>query len=298
METIYLRHPMKDFTEQEIDSCVLALGFFDGVHIGHKGIIETAKQLAKEKQYAFGVMTFYPHPKDILFPDREPMTYLTPLPVKEEQFKKLGVDKLFIVEFTREFARLSPEDFVEQYINGLQCKHVVAGFDYHYGFKGSGNMDTLASAGQGKFDVTVINKIEHKDEKISSTAIRNLLSTGNVKSIPPFLGSFYEIRGQVQKANLFYNNHQFIKILVEEDFRIPKPGVYRIEVEIDKNKYMGVCHQISVIQNQPLLVVHLSNCQIDTRQKEVKVKWIQYLKAKQKEESDMYIYFERDELVI
>ena len=85
---------------------------------------------------------------------------------------------------------------------------------------------------------------------------------------------------------------------MNEDFRIPKPGVYRIEVEIDKQTYKGICHQISVIQNQPLLVVHLSNCQIDTRQKKVKVKWIQYLKAKQKEESDMYIYFERDELVI
>src|SRR4051812_48675880 len=99
METIYIRHPIAESIATEMESCVLALGFFDGVHLGHRGILETAKQIAEQKQHTFGVMTFYPHPKDILFPDRESMTYLTPLPVKEERFEKLGVEKLFIVEF-------------------------------------------------------------------------------------------------------------------------------------------------------------------------------------------------------
>ncbi|KON69459.1 cytidyltransferase [Peribacillus butanolivorans] len=298
METIYIQHPIAESIATEMESCVLALGFFDGVHIGHRGILETAKKMAKQKQCTFGVMTFYPHPKDILFPDREPMTYLTPLPVKEERFEKLGVEKLFIVEFNPDFARLSPEDFVEQYITGLRCKHVVAGFDYHYGSKGLGNMETLSNHRLGKFDVTTVHKIEHASEKISSTAIRELLAGGHVKVVPDYLGEFYEVHGDVKQNSLFYKNHQFIKVSIDKEYRVPKLGVYHIQVELDGHIYEGTCHQISIHDQRSSILLQLNDCFVDTSMKRVKVKWIDYIYGKQNEAFGVNEYTQKDEHVI
>ncbi|KKB44380.1 riboflavin kinase [Bacillus thermotolerans] len=297
METYYLEQ-LDDTEKIKITPCVLALGFFDGVHIGHRGILETARQAAKETGYAFSVMTFYPHPKDILFPDREPMTYLTPLPVKEERFRELGVDQLFIVKFTPEFARLSPEAFIGRYILALQCKHVVAGFDYHYGHKGKGNMGTLTEAGRGLFDVTTVQKITDQEEKVSSTAIRERLAAGRVEEVPRLLGDFYEVMGEVKQPSLFYRNYQFMKVDVQEEYRLPKPGVYVVKAEVDGRLYMGVCQQMSSTGRQSTLLIQLKDCLTDISGKEVKIKWIEHIYSRYRETSDMYDYIQRDEMVI
>ena len=298
MEVIYIRHPKLQSITAEMESCVLALGFFDGVHIGHQGILEKAKQIAKQKQCTFGVMTFYPHPKEVLFPDSEPMTYLTPLPVKEERFAEQGVEKRFIVEFTPDFARLSPEDFVKQYIMGLRCVHVVAGFDYYYGYKGLGDMETLSKYRPEHFEVTTVHKIEHECEKISSTAIRQLLADGRIKDVPKYLGDYYEVQGIVKQNTLFYKNNQFLKVLVEEAYRVPKLGVYRIQVELDGKTYEGICHQMSMSGHQSSLLIQLRNCFVDTYRKRMKVKWIDYMYGKQNESYGINEYMHKDGLVI
>lgn len=298
LETIYIRTPIVESIFTEMEPCVLALGFFDGVHIGHQGILETAKEIAQQKQCTFGVMTFYPHPKDILFPDKEPMTYLTPLPIKEERFKNLGVEKLFVVEFNPDFACISPEDFVQQYIIGLSCVHVVAGFDYQYGSKGSGNMKTLSEYNPKSFEVTTVHKIEYHSEKISSTGIRKLLEEGQVEKVPQYLGDYYEIHGEVKQNALFYKNHQFLKLEVEKEYRMPKLGVYRITVEIDDNIYDGTCQQISLNGDQPFLLIQLKDCYTDTYRKRMKVKWVDYMYGKQNENYGIHEYMQMDELVI
>ncbi|MED5051469.1 cytidyltransferase [Anoxybacillus rupiensis] len=298
METVYIRHPISASVTAQMRPCVLALGFFDGVHLGHKEVLEAAKAAAKQKQLSFGVMTFYPHPKDIIQANEEPRKYLTPLPIKEERFREMGVEKLFVVRFTPEFARLRPKDFVVQYIVGLRCKHVVAGFDYHYGYKGKGTMATLKKEGDGKFQVTVIHPIKREQEKISSTAIRNLLAVGNVALIPSYLGDFYEIRGKVKKASIYYKNNQFLHILVDEEYMLPTPGIYKVYVEIDGQRYKGTCQQISSNGNQSFLLVQLTNCLINTYEKRVKVKWLQFSLRKAKEDHDIYQYMEGERRII
>lgn len=298
METIYIQHPISDSVKRKMESCVLALGFFDGIHKGHQGILKTTMEIAKSKQLTFAVMTFYPHPRDIVNPNQAPIKYLTPLPIKEERFEQLGVEKLFVVKFDPNFASLSPEDFVNQYINGLQCKHVVAGFDYHYGHKGKGNMESLTDEGMGKFAVTTVKKIDHSHEKISSTAIRQLLSTGEVCMIPNYLGDLYELRGQVKQSSLYHHNNQFLKIAIDRAYMTPAPGVYRVLVEIEEKVFEGVCHQITRKDNSYTLLVHLPNCFIHTSQKRVKVKWLRSIFGKQKEVCNMSQYFASDELVI
>jgi riboflavin kinase / FMN adenylyltransferase len=297
VETIYIQHPISESITAKMESCVLALGFFDGVHIGHQGILNEAKEIAKRKQLSFGVMTFYPHPRDIVNPDQPPMKYLTPLPIKGERFEQMGVDKLFIVKFEPKFAALAPTEFVNQYIRGLCCEHVVAGFDYHYGFKGKGSMETLAEEGKGAFDVTTVSKIQHEVEKISSTAIRELLLAGNVNKIPNYLGDFYEVRGKVERSSFFYKNDFFIKITLDEGYMTPAAGVYKTLVELDGQKFSGVCHQITSKENKSSLFIKIDNCQLDSIQIRVKVIWLEKVYVK-KEFYEISPYFVSEELVI
>lgn len=167
-----IEHPRTNKNIPESEPCVLALGFFDGVHKGHQKLLTTAREIAQEQQLVFGVMTFYPHPREVVQPGPQPMKYITPLDVKIDIFREMGVEKLFVINFDEDFSQLTTEEFVEEYIVGMNCKHVVGGFDYHYGYKGKGNMQMLAKQGLGKFGVSVIDKVEHDCEKVSSTLIR------------------------------------------------------------------------------------------------------------------------------
>lgn len=297
METIHIEYPNQIPAKAESAPCVLALGFFDGVHLGHCGILEAAKTAAKEKGMTFSVMTFYPHPKDILFPDREPMTYLTPLSVKKERFEELGVEQLFIVKFTPEFAKLSPEDFIDYFMVGLQCRHAVAGFDYHYGHKGKGNMQTLTEAGRGRFEVTTVRKIEQQAEKISSTAVRDLLAAGKVETVPELLGHFYEVRGTVKQNSLFYKDQQFIKVDVSKEYRLPKLGVYQVEAEIEGKLYAGICHQMSA-DRQPSLLIQLKECFIDTYGKKISINWLKLMFGQQRKSSGFSEYIQQDDMAM
>jgi riboflavin kinase / FMN adenylyltransferase len=298
VETIYIQHPISDWITAKMESCVLALGFFDGVHIGHQGILNEAKEIAKRKQLSFGVMTFYPHPRDIVNPNQSPMKYLTPLPIKEERFEQMGVDKLFIVKFEPKFAALAPAEFVNQYIRGLYCQHVVAGFDYHYGFKGKGSMETLAGEGKGSFDVTTVSKIQHEFDKISSTAIRELLLSGNVNKIPHYLGDFYEVRGRVERSSFFYKNDFFIKITLDEGYMTPAAGVYKTLVELKDKQLVGVCQQIACKENHSSLLIKIEKCDLgNIDETRVKVIWFEKLYVK-KEVHEIRPYLVSKELVI
>lgn len=137
METIYINRPF--FGKREMhEPSVMVLGFFDGIHLGHRALIDTGKKIAKEKQLKLAVMTFFPHPSNVLPVKNKITSYLSPLPKKQSLLKNMGVEKLYIVKFTEQFSGISPSDFIERYIVGLNCKHVVAGFDFTYGHKGKG----------------------------------------------------------------------------------------------------------------------------------------------------------------
>ncbi|MFJ7729220.1 bifunctional riboflavin kinase/FMN adenylyltransferase [Neobacillus sp. NPDC097160] len=208
METIYLNPDNLTYWQQKAKPSVMGLGFFDGIHNGHREVIRTAHRKAKEKNLLLTVMSFFPHPKTVLSNGKTKVDYLMPLSDKEKLFSELGVDIFYIVEFDREFSSLSPEKFAAKYLNGLGVIHAVAGFDYTYGFRGAGNMDRLKSDSGGILEVTKVNKVECNGEKISSTSIRERLSKGNVEDLPAFLGRPYEVGcewdGSTLKASPYY----------------------------------------------------------------------------------------------
>lgn len=142
MKTIHITHPHHLIKEEQAKS-VMALGYFDGVHLGHQKVIGTAKQIAEEKGLTLAVMTFHPHPSHVLGRDKEPKDLITPLEDKINQIEQLGTEVLYVVKFNEVFASLSPKQFIDQYIIGLNVQHAVAGFDFTYGKYGKGTMETM-----------------------------------------------------------------------------------------------------------------------------------------------------------
>ncbi|MBU9714507.1 riboflavin biosynthesis protein RibF [Evansella tamaricis] len=289
MKTIRIKHPHAkiDFPEM-----VIALGFFDGVHKGHKEVILTAKKEAMKRQLKCGVMTFFPHPKEVLRKEKK-VNYLTSLNKKEELMFQLEIDYLIIIEFNEDFSDLNPQQFVDRYLIDFNIKHVVAGFDYSYGRLGKGTMETLPFHSRNKLTYTIVGKVEENGEKISSTSIRKALSVGNLDKVTNFLGRYYETDGVVVEgeqrgrqigfptANIASTNQTFI----------PDNGVYIVKIQINNQWLPAVCN----VGYKPTfhdknkmdltIEVHILNYSKDIYGQKVKIQWIQKMRNEVKFES-------------
>lgn len=238
MEIIHLDENM--INQDGATPCVLALGFFDGVHKGHRRLLKTAKSIAAEKKLTFAVMTFFPHPSHCIPQAKTIDKYITPLPLKIEIFKRLGVEKLYIVQFNPHFSRIPHPQFVERYIVGLACAHVVAGFDFTYGFKGEGHMKQLEQDSGGRFAVTTVAKFAYHHEKISSTSIRNLLKGGDVQTIPNYLTSYYAVRGKLSYHYRPNATELVLSIQVDSSYLLPREGSYNTVLIMAGEELSGV----------------------------------------------------------
>jgi riboflavin kinase / FMN adenylyltransferase len=238
-----LNHPHhieKELTKPK----VMAFGYFDGVHLGHQKVIQAAKTYAVERGLTSAVMTFHPHPSIVLGREK-PITHsLTPLNDKIEVIEELGIDELYVVSFTEKFSELLPQQFVDEYIIGLNVMHVVAGFDFTYGKMGKGTMETLPFHSRGQFEQTIIQKVELEQEKISSTYIRSLVQNGDVSKVSTLLGRPYIVKGTVIHGEKRGSTIGFptANIQLNEQYVIPKVGVYAIKIKVDDKYYDGVCN--------------------------------------------------------
>jgi len=183
--------------------CVLTIGNFDGVHIGHRETLTAAKQTAAQKATELIVMTFEPHPVAILHPEKTPGV-LTPLELKKHLLAKYGADCLIVLKDSYELLNLSPADFVDQFLaRTIQPSVVVEGENFNFGYRRDGSIHTLQKLGAEKgFEVSVISTKEVKLStgqavKVSSTIIRNLLESGKVADATVALGRPYRLIGQV-----------------------------------------------------------------------------------------------------
>ncbi|HZG70614.1 MAG TPA: FAD synthetase family protein [Chondromyces sp.] len=225
METIYLNPTNLEDYQRKADPCVIALGFFDGVHIGHRQVIKTAKRAAKEGEVSLAVMSFFPHPKAVLSKGKKKVDYLLPLKEKQRILSRLGVDRFYIVQFDPEFASLSPQQFVNKYLLQLGAVHVVAGFDYAYGCRGEGNMDRMKKDSGGILDVTKVEKVELDGEKISSTLVREKIRAGEIDRLPAYLGDTYHVEGRI----LLRQNTPLV--LMKPYYLLPARGKYEVTVK-------------------------------------------------------------------
>ncbi|WP_071395294.1 bifunctional riboflavin kinase/FAD synthetase [Bacillus tuaregi] len=245
MEVYYLDHPhyMK---KEDIPPLAMALGFFDGVHLGHQKVIAAAKREADQKGYKSAVMSFNPHPSVVLGRSVQHVQYITPLEEKIRLIHDLGIDYFFIVRFTEEFANLLPQEYVDRFLIDLNVKHVVAGFDYTYGRMGKGTMETLPFHAREMFTFSVVDKLQYGQEKISSTAIRGCIHDGRMEQLPHFLGRFYTTKGKVIHGEKRGRTIGFptANIDIHDDYLLPPTGVYAVKLTIEKSgeTFKGVCN--------------------------------------------------------
>ena len=219
--------------------CVLTIGNFDGVHLGHQEIIRLARNLADQKKSKLVLMTFEPHPVAILYPEKAPGV-LTPMSLKKHLISRLGVDCMVILESSYRILNLSPETFVEEFlIKSSKPAVVVEGEDFNFGYGRSGSVQILKELGEKfGFELIVVTGKEvqlpgEQNTRVSSTQIRHLLHKGKVEKAAQALGRYYRLSGRTTPGKGKGKELGYPTANIEPVNRIiPAEGVYAGFVEI------------------------------------------------------------------
>ncbi|WP_225047465.1 riboflavin biosynthesis protein RibF [Lacticaseibacillus kribbianus] len=268
---------------------VLALGFFDGVHRGHQEVLRQAKAQATARGLHLAVMTFDVHPAVIYrHVPAASVHYLSPRKRKEALMANCGVDLLYFVHFTPEFAALDPQTFVDQYLVGLNAAVVVAGFDYTYGKRAVANMARLPEYAAGRFDVITVPEALADGEKISSTRIRQALDDGNVDLANRLLGYHYQtsgpvVHGEARGRTLGFPTANIDTPAVE---RLPGIGIYVVRVNVGGRWVPGMAsvgRNVTFGAGRPVtLEINLFDFHDDIYGQATQVEWLHYLRGEVK----------------
>ncbi len=223
---------------------VVAIGNFDGIHLGHQKVIDQAKSKAKKSKLPFGVITFEPMP--VMFFNKKIKNHrINSLKQKKDQLSKLKLDFLIIIKFNRKFSKLSPQKFIEKIIfKTTKCKFLYVSNNFKFGFRRKGNIKTLKKhSKQFGFITEITNPLKKNFKTISSTIIRKKISQGKIVEVKNLLGRDWCIRGKVIKGNQRGRKIGFptcnIKII---DYVIPKLGVYAVSIKTDKFSRKGIAN--------------------------------------------------------
>lgn len=290
MEVHYLSFPNHLFIGESSEAYSLAIGFFDGVHRGHQAVIQEALDQGKALHIKTAVMTFDPHPSLVLGRSKEQVFYITPLEQKIEILKEYKVDLVFVVRFTSDFAKLTPTQFIQSFINQANVKHVTAGFDFTFGAFGKGTMEQMEQLSDGKYTVSVVGKQTHTGEKISSTRIREELKVGNVEDVKALLGRPFMLSGVVVHGDKRGRTINFptANLKMTEGQFTPAIGVYAVKILVQEKWYNGVCNVgYKPTFNNPdeknlSIEVHIINFAHSIYGEEVVVHWYKRIRSEQK----------------
>jgi len=226
------------------DNNIVTLGTFDGIHLGHKKIINEVVKKATDYGDESFLITFHPHPRKIISRGYN-IKLLNTSTEKLEMFKSLGIQNLLIINFTKEFSKLSPEAFIDNYIvNGIGAKEVVIGYDHHFGKGRGGDIGFLKNKGiKSGFKVTIIPGFQIENTIVSSSKIRDALLAGNIVTVSKYLGRFYSFSGIVVQGDKRGRELGFptANLRIEnEDKLLPAIGIYAVEFIVKGNIYQGL----------------------------------------------------------
>ncbi|MCL1949921.1 MAG: riboflavin biosynthesis protein RibF [Turicibacter sp.] len=220
----------------------VALGYFDGLHLGHQALVSDVVEYAKNNGLISAVMTFSVNPKVYL--KRQPdVGLLTPMKEKLAILRRLGVDRLMVLPFDMDMAQMLPEDFIQDYLVKQQVRYVATGPDYCFGNRGAGKVGLLKQY-EELFLLNVTPKMKLQDEKIGTTEIKSYLEAGEVEAASNMLGRPYALTGTVIKGNQKGRTIGFptANIQVDDTYVLPKSGVYAVETHIGSHRYLGMCN--------------------------------------------------------
>jgi len=223
---------------------VVTIGTFDGVHIGHRKLLDRLINDAKLLNLKATVLTFFPHPRMVLQQDAD-IKLLNTIEEKIKILEKIGLDNLIIYPFTQEFSRLSATEFVQKIlVNGLNSKKIIIGYDHRFGRNRNADIKDLITFGKTfGFKVDEIPAQEIDEVSVSSTKIRKALETGDISTANLYLGYEYMLTGMVKKGKGLGRQLNFptANLHIEESYKlIPQNGVYVVKSEINNTVVYGM----------------------------------------------------------
>ncbi len=221
------------------------MGMFDGVHLGHIKILSRLAEVAKTQKGESVVITFWPHPRLVLNNDNESLRYLNTIEEKLILLEKAGVEHTLILPFTSEFSQKTACQFIEEIlVKKVGIKHLIAGFDHHFGRDRKGSLEDLnGCADKHNFKVEKLSALSINNEIISSTLIRGIIESGNMPKAKRFLGYEYFILGRVVSGNKIGRSIGFPTANIEltDGHKLrPGIGVYAVEVEYEGRQFKGM----------------------------------------------------------
>lgn len=268
----------------------ITIGTFDGVHNGHKVILNQLKQAAKKSNEKSVVLTFFPHPRMVLYPDDNELRLINTISERTALLEQAGIDCLIIHPFSKEFSRLSSTEFVRDVlVNQLNVSTLVIGYDHHFGRNREGSFEHLNElAPLYDFKVEEIAAQEIQQVNISSTKIRNSLKDGEINAANQFLGYHYFLEGKVVDGDRKGREIGFPTANIEllDWYKlIPAKGVYAVKVLIDGNVFDGMLN----IGNRPTvdgknttIEVNIFNFNADIYTKFIRILFYERIRSEQK----------------
>lgn len=226
---------------------VAATGFFDGVHKGHRKVLDTLCEIARREGKKSAVVTFWPHPRSVLQQNADNLRLLNSLEEKRELIKQAGVDEFFVLPFSREFSLLSSREFVAGYLRDkFAVSTLIIGYDHRMGHSSSETQeDFIRMAEEERVKVVRVSEFVEDDLTVSSTKIRNYLTSGELDKANDFLGYDYSLKGVVVSGKKLGRKIGFptANLALYEPLKvIPGGGVYGVKVELLGKVYKGVCN--------------------------------------------------------
>lgn len=274
--------------------CVLAIGNFDGVHLGHQQILHRLREKSQQLGLPSVVMIFEPQPREFFAktrPDFAPPARLMRLRDKWHALNQMQIDYLLCVRFNREFAELLPEQFIQQLlVEKLHVRYLSVGDDFHFGANRSGNFATLKAASE-QFGFEIENSDSHclGKDRISSSLIRQALKDDNLELAEQLLGKPYAIRGRVAHGNKLGRTIGFPTANVPLNRLVTAiQGVYAVQVETALGRFNGIANvgnRPTINGTKPLLEVHLFEFDASIYGQGIEVRFLQKVRAETKFDS-------------
>lgn len=280
-------HSIKDFSSPK--KTILTLGTFDGVHVGHRKILEKITQNSENGEYESLVLTFFPHPRMVL-QGQSNVKLLNTISEKIDLLEKSGIENLVIHPFDETFSKLSAQEFVKTVlVDQFNIKKIIIGHDHRFGRNRTANIDDLITFGkQYDFEVEQISVQEIKEVSISSTKIRNALTEGNMALANEYLGYDYFLKGTVLKGKQLGRTIGFptANLKIDEDYKlIPRNGAYVVKSIINQKTIFGMMNigfNPTLEEENLSIEIHYFNFDADLYNQKISVSLLEYIRAEQK----------------
>ena len=281
-------YDINDF--EQVPHAVVTIGTFDGVHRGHQEILRNMVNRAKEIGGESVVVTFYPHPRQVLSHDSG-IRFISTQEEKIAHLEALGIDNLIIIKFTKEFAAIPSEDFIKDYlVKNIQPAVLIIGYDHHFGKGRTGDFGMLYELGsQYHFKVEKIQEQDVDNVAVSSTKIRHYLENGDIKHANMLLGYEYSYIGKVVHGQQVGHKMGYptANIEVAEEFQlIEKQGVYATFAEIDGKSYPAMTYigkRPTMEDNRPQSIeTHIISFDGTLYDKEIKIRFVDFVRDDKK----------------